>query len=56
MAVREKPKVAELRESAGEDVDEEAAYELMSIESHGSLAVVVFVVLPLKSHLTVLEG
>lgn len=56
VAVGEEAEVADLGESVGKNVQEEAADELGSVESHGSRAIVLFAVSPLEGHLPILKG
>ena len=55
MAVGEEAEVADLGKLLGKDVKEEAADELVGVESHASGAVVAVAVAPPEGHLPVLE-
>ena len=47
--------VADVDEPCGQDMEEEPAYELHSVETHRSLAVAVSVVFPSEADLAVFE-
>lgn len=55
VTVGEEAEIADLGESLGKHVDEEAPDEFVGVESHGSGAVVLFAILPVKGHLAVLK-
>ncbi|MGC1648826.1 MAG: hypothetical protein WA741_23655 [Candidatus Sulfotelmatobacter sp.] len=55
-AIGQEPERADADKAAGQDVEQEAAQELLRTERHHSLLITVGIILPTESHLVMLES